>query len=582
VPYVGGKLHLSYDVDGTASVATDVSVDGGEATLPAPSVDEEDGAVLPADTDTLTLRVPAWVGMAMGDLLMYTWKGTPPGGTAVTLSDGMHVPAHRVGKDIPFTLDPLKAVAPFNGGMVEAWYQVTPAAGGAAETSLHGSWQVGTPALLPAPTVDEAVNGELSAGLASATVRVPAYVGMAAGDLVTITWTGDVTGKLSVSIPVSSTTAGGDITFRVPAAGIRDNASVEVSYVVDTVAGRRYQSDTLSLAVMAIPNLPAPRVKEAPGGILSTVIPSATVVVQAWPHMNVGDVVELHWTGDITGKYSAQHTVHYVNKKIIFQVDTSQVINNSQVTVSYSVVTEKEGTLFSEELRLVIREDNSLPLPEIYEAYDDIILLSNLRLGAEGRIPVDANLEVGDQVNLILTEPSGTMLQHHVTITATDVGKMLQVPLKTITEGGGNCKFSYRITKSDRRIQFSKEKIYFLDDRYVGITFKIEFDANLGSAVLTRLVIFENPGFDGFTKHNYILIKVNSISHGWFKKKLEIAPGLTIEEINKTILQLLPLPLDINKDHDHDDEYYEPGVFYLLTADTRNGHINYWSFVLPG
>lgn len=190
-PYAGGVLHLSYTVNGAPSEATDVTVDRDTGNLVPPSVDEASGTVLGADVTTVTLRVSPWAGMAASDRLMYYWLGNPGG---VQLSDGLHVPAALVGQDVTFTLDPATAVVPFDGGTVEAWYEVTPADGTAVLTSQHAAWQVGDAAGLPAPVVEEADAGIIDPETVADSVHVRiTYPGMADGDTLQVVWQGYLT-----------------------------------------------------------------------------------------------------------------------------------------------------------------------------------------------------------------------------------------------------------------------------------------------------------------------------------------------------------------------------------------------------
>ncbi|MGV2814598.1 hypothetical protein ACE3HA_24060, partial [Enterobacter cancerogenus] len=187
-PYAGGVLHLSYTVNGTPSEATDVAVGQDTGTLVPPSVDEASGTVLGADVTAVTLRVSPWAGMAEGDLLMYDWLGNPG---AVSLSDGLHVSAALVGQDVTFTLDPDTAVVPFDGGTVEAWYQVTLADSSAVLTSQHATWQVGDAAGLPAPVVEEADAGVIDPETVAGSLHVRiSYPGMADGDTLQVVWQG--------------------------------------------------------------------------------------------------------------------------------------------------------------------------------------------------------------------------------------------------------------------------------------------------------------------------------------------------------------------------------------------------------
>lgn len=163
---------------------------GSGDTLDAPTVDEAVNGRIPVDTAALTLRIPPWNGMAVGDHLEYTWVGINAGGVESTLHDGFPLMASDIGQPVIFNLSPVLAVAPFDGGTAEAWYTVTPE-GGSMQTSANATWLVGEERSLPAPVVEEATDGHINLEEVGDTFSVDlSWPQMSVNDLVSLYWQG--------------------------------------------------------------------------------------------------------------------------------------------------------------------------------------------------------------------------------------------------------------------------------------------------------------------------------------------------------------------------------------------------------
>ncbi|CFQ29776.1 hypothetical protein [Yersinia bercovieri] len=191
-PYAnGGKLFLSYDIDGAYSGEEHIGVDVSPVgQLAAPVIEEAlAGEIDPLEPDILTLTVPPWPGMAAKDSLSYLWLGTPSSGPTVTLTDSVSVPAVLIGKPVSFDLEVEVGAQPFDGGKVEVWYEVVPAAGGETLSSLQQGYRVGNSAPLTAPLIEEADGDQLDPEslTGGAHVRI-LYPQMANGDQVQLEW----------------------------------------------------------------------------------------------------------------------------------------------------------------------------------------------------------------------------------------------------------------------------------------------------------------------------------------------------------------------------------------------------------
>lgn len=179
---------------------------GSTGDLEAPSVDEAISGYIPANTPTLALRIPAWSTMASDDQISYFWQATSAAGFSNTLHDGFPLVSADVGKDVVFDLNPELAVAPYDGGTVEAWYRVTPAGSSSGEDSAHAIWPVGNEKALPAPEVEEASGENIELAEVSDTIHADLkWLAMAVNDRVALYWKGtDAGGNAGAEQQVAS------------------------------------------------------------------------------------------------------------------------------------------------------------------------------------------------------------------------------------------------------------------------------------------------------------------------------------------------------------------------------------------
>lgn len=217
-------------------------------------VEANNGVIYPSGLESLTLVVHAWPDMAFNDLLTYTWIGISAGGNSVTLSDSIRIPSVIVGRPVSFSLDADTALLPFNGGTVEAWYQVVPANGGTAKTSLHQTWRVGQAALLPAPVVEEAVGANIDPEIVVGSLHVQVrYPSVQAGDVVQVRWQGirsdGVAGPLyqpPLRIVSQNEATQGGVRINVPQSQLTPyrDGRVVVSYTLGRIGGNELLAST--------------------------------------------------------------------------------------------------------------------------------------------------------------------------------------------------------------------------------------------------------------------------------------------------------------------------------------------------
>jgi len=229
---VGIKAILLEDTSITAQASSVFS--GGGSTHHAPYVTEATDGVLPYSLTQAHVIVPTST-LTVGDTVQLLWKGTLSDGT--TIADYMpHDTVTSVTQDLAFLI-PSSHIVPLSGGSVDVSY--TDITTGDGSDVLHLS--VSDSNWLAAPVVEEASGNSLSSSVAQATVDIAPYSDMAAGDIVSLYWNGNVTGKYSLMQTVSGNTAGKTMTFSLPASQIKGNAAVGVNYTVTPASGADLQ-----------------------------------------------------------------------------------------------------------------------------------------------------------------------------------------------------------------------------------------------------------------------------------------------------------------------------------------------------
>jgi alpha-tubulin suppressor-like RCC1 family protein len=368
------KAILSSDSAITATASTVFGEGDGGDSLVAPTVDEAAGGRIPADAASLTLRVPAWAGMAAGDHLEYFWQATGAEGESVTLHDGFPLIASDVGQDIIFNPDPELAVVPFDGGTAEAWYTVAPADGSAARESAHATWPVGEPVALPAPVVEEADGDSIDLTTLDETFHVNLrWPEMAVNDQVALYWKGTKADGIADPVQVA---ASHRVTENEMAAGVirlplatatwltaYENGSVAAWYLLNRADGSpSATSDTAAWSVGQAVLLPAPTVTEAVDGEIDPSVSTDSVHVQVtYPGMSSGDSVQVVWQGylaDGTAGEAYRPPLHAVTAGeaaagvVQVAVETGEQVvpyADGRVVVSYTVVRHGGSTVVASE-----------------------------------------------------------------------------------------------------------------------------------------------------------------------------------------------------------------------------------------
>ena len=192
---------------------------------------------------------------------------------------------------------------------------------------------------LLAPKVVEAdVNDFLDPmhALAGVTIVVPAYPGMAIGDIVKVTWNGGP-GPGSLALDAITVRVVGPLTAKIPATAVAYSLEWEVlvSYEVTRVGQTAtIYSPSRSIIVQGFydSELPVPRIAQAPKGVLdlSTATDPITVVVDRWPLIASGQRFWLKLEG-----------VTNDNKTLVINARTGEVINDAVLQSQLSITIAK-------------------------------------------------------------------------------------------------------------------------------------------------------------------------------------------------------------------------------------------------
>ncbi|APD13483.1 hypothetical protein RO07_21005 [Pandoraea pulmonicola] len=442
----GGKVDVSYKVrQGAVEQQSQHLLLNvvGALTLPRPGVQGVSGGVLdPAAVPTgVQLTIDPWTPMAVGDRVDWYWRGQSAAGST---SGSVTVTAAMVGQPIqptvPRTVIDADAA---NNEFVTVSYTVTRVDGSAPQDSAWTQFSVVSPqgGNLPAPSVDQAVNGILDPATlpaAGATVRVKPYPGMQDGDSVTVQFApGTGAGAVVQEFDVSTNVVGNDITMLVPKdkVSFHLNSQVVVNYIVKRYAtGKLDNSDDLVLSVQTQQNWPAPGVDEAQGDYLdpANIAGGVTTRVYANSNMQRGDQIEMSWgkPGD-TGYYDDSIAVS-TPRDYRFLMDAAEVQPwvgriadiSYQVTRGGGAVPAKVFQSDVLHLRVGGTQPNALPAPTILEAQNGVLDPDVITANATAQIPAYSGMASGDAIHLIWGGgPGSGGLEWYINVSDSMVGK---------------------------------------------------------------------------------------------------------------------------------------------------------------
>jgi len=353
----------------------------GKIPLDAPWVYEAVGDTLDPTLERVHVQIPIYDKMASGDLINVIWLGTRQNGTPYLYEAQHFVSAGEVGEPLYIAVTE-EHIAILANGTLDLSYQVSNDAPGTFDVRVSDHLYLALRARyaeLPAPSVDEAVDGVLDPEKVRqyATYRVP-YTGTVAGDILTWYWQGEsLDGSASDWLPITRAIAGKPFTFNIPRTLIEPsiNNIVRLYYSLQLASTGAYQySKVLDLTIgKLIGELPAPQVLEAAGSTLDPLQAQtgATVRVQ-YASMDPQDIITLSWLGTPgVGSPPDQQAPGSASGQVDFSVPSTVIGANigQRVSVSYLVkryVTEKQSEILL--LNISTLPDSVLPTPIITQA----------------------------------------------------------------------------------------------------------------------------------------------------------------------------------------------------------------------
>lgn len=366
-----------------SSIVTAVVRRSDIGTLPAPVFTEADSLNTITDAEiedgSTIINVPAYTNIASGDMVWIYYVGADSQGntipeSVVTLTHTVTSSESATGFDVSIEKPYVTAI---NIGSATAWYVVQPISGDTAESSDSTTVLIDlTQESLPPPTFSEGNDGWIDYTEASdgTPVDVPAYTGIAAGDVVTVNWQGYVnstplseTAYSTTHTIVSAEVANG-FTIIVPSVDIQPIGIGTGQAWYQVVFASTGDSGTSAAATINIDTthtqlLPAPVFPEAidDGIIDETEYADGTPIQVAYTEMAVGDGVTLYWQGyeedDLTPvagtAWSAIHLITSTDVtagyfELTIPADFITPIGDGYATGKYTVAWAAGGTSSSE------------------------------------------------------------------------------------------------------------------------------------------------------------------------------------------------------------------------------------------
>ncbi|QDE39356.1 hypothetical protein FIV34_09140 [Luteibacter pinisoli] len=293
----------------SATVRVKYSVPGGLDPDPAtPYLNERlakpaiEPLPLPDSLEGITVVVPPYENMAVGDVINVLWQGSSasrPGlsgdevGQPVRIEISRDTAAATAGEEITIRYEIHDVVANWSRWSQAAKHDVPPD----ESSSPSAPWVLGT--------VGDSGNAlDLNqVGAADVVVRVENHP-VLVGDRISVVWSGvTAAGKTRqyVTEPLAVARPGQTLDFPIPNAYVIElaggQATVEYRFVS---AGKQISSRRRALSILGVaPSLPPPELREAIGHTLDpkSTVGGAHVDVKPWPGMSPEDRCDLEWVG---------------------------------------------------------------------------------------------------------------------------------------------------------------------------------------------------------------------------------------------------------------------------------------------
>lgn len=362
------------------------------------------------DIDVMVLRN---TGVAVGDQVQLQWVGTTSQGQPVTVEPDPQT-VTRVPDVLSFQVPNADLLSLALGRGVASY--VVRRDGADLGTSKRAFVTfLGTEQRLPKPVVSDVVNGVLDPTLASVTVTV-AGEALGAGDTLYTTWLGTRSNGTPLHQEFKHNISGGNAgkPVVITIAGDKfiaplNGGSVSVYYRIEKFGGGELDSDRERLMVgEAQFELPAPFTRPpSDSGSLDPedIAGQLEVVILPYPGMKAGQTVHLDWRSSDGSSYSDYMPLSPAmeGQEVVFYMDRAKVEEflGQDIEVSYRVETPGEPEQVSgPALFTVGAKVSPLPKPVVVEAIGDVLNPGDAVRGATVRIPVDANLVFGDEVEV--------------------------------------------------------------------------------------------------------------------------------------------------------------------------------------
>jgi hypothetical protein len=404
------------------SPSVEIEVDVIEGALLPPEVNHtDDDNVIDLDllgTDDVSVFVTAFSpDFAIGDEITLTWLGHTSTGAQVPYTAKQTVTRSPV-QTLEFLIPNASVVALAQGDAVVSYSLSSGRTSRSTTVTI-----VGEAVTLPRPSIDGITGGQLDASLTSATVRIPANPIFAPGDVITLIWSGTrADGSTLLYQPTRLVTGGmldDDILIPVPGSEIAPLAggTLQVSYTLQHGDGTLLPASGVLMLMVGSGTglLLPPTVVEAPDNATldpDNVNVQATVMIQPYDDMDVGDRIDMYWVGSSGDTFHDWTNVSNITngRPITFPVDKDpHVIDNDggTVTVSYTV-TKGAEVRNSMALTLQVGEQQENPNPStnphitVTEADPYTQTLNLIKSVSAVHVVIDdVDIKVGDTVTMI-------------------------------------------------------------------------------------------------------------------------------------------------------------------------------------
>jgi len=459
------------------SERTNVIVEVGEGLLQGPYIQNPDPDTPAPDLIDLDVLGDAdlevfvslvnGTGVAAGDYVELTWIGTTSQGQVIS-PELAPLRVSRVPSVLVFDI-PNAALLPLAQGRGVVSYVVTRDGSEIAASKRAFATFQGAEQRLPKPVVSDMVNGTLDPTLDSVTVTVDGDA-LGGGDTLDIIWLGTRSNGTPLLEEfrrnISGGNAGKPVTVTIPGERLiapLNGGSVSVYYrLIKYGSTVPLESDRELLMVgEAQFELPAPFTRPpSDSGALDPddIVDQLEIVILPYPGMQADQVLHLSWRASGGGQHSDFLPISQPieGQTVVFYMDRALVEEflGEDIEVAYRVEHPGEPTRLSAPAKFTVGAKAApLPDPEVVEAKGNVLNPADARGGATVRIPIEANLQHGDDVEVSWQgdKPGGSTTVSEQVFPG-DVGDPFDLIVDyqyVIANADGNVVVSYKVFRQD-------------------------------------------------------------------------------------------------------------------------------------